>query len=318
LSNGTLRSNLMTVGGTGGSVGTLTVAGGTLDGPAALSVGESFNAVGTVWVTGGTLVLTNNSWDNALGNGGVGHMTVSNGVVFARQLNLGVGAGAGTLTMAGGTSSIYFGMTLGNFVCTATGTVIVADGNLFVTNSTGNAVLDVRSGAVLLNSGTLAVDVLVITNACGQFVRTGGALAIGSLVLDPNLDADSDGLPNGWEQMFGLDPLDPTGENGANGDPDGDGLSNEQEFTLGTDPTDSSSPYRITDVVQEGDDIRLTWQTVGGKTNFVQATSDVNTNFMDITPAIAITGAGVTSTNYLDLGAATNFPSLFYRVRLVP
>jgi T5SS/PEP-CTERM-associated repeat protein len=320
LSNGTLRSDLMAVGGTGGSVGTLTVAGGTLDGPAALQAGNAFAVTGTVWITGGTVALTNNSFIQAIGNGGVGFMTVSNGLVTANSINLGIGTsvGRGTLTVAGGTNRVYATMLLGNYNCTATGIVVVAGGRLDVTNSTGTAVLDVRSGTVALNSGTLTVDVLVLTNACGHFNRTGGTLAFGSLVLDPNLDADGDGLPNGWEQMFGLDPLDSTGENGANGDPDGDGLSNEQEFSLGTDPTDSSSPYRITDVVQEGDDVRLTWQTVGGKTNFVQATSDLTTNFTDITPAIAITGAGVTSTNYLDLGAVTNFPAQFYRIRFVP
>jgi hypothetical protein len=47
---------------------------------------------------------------------------------------------------------------------------------------------------------------------------------------DPNLDTDGDGLPDWWEVANGLDPLDPTGNNGANGDPDEDKLTNKEEY----------------------------------------------------------------------------------------
>jgi hypothetical protein len=44
---------------------------------------------------------------------------------------------------------------------------------------------------------------------------------------DPfNPDTDGDGLPDGWEVKYGLDPTDPTGNNGPYGDPDDDGLTN--------------------------------------------------------------------------------------------
>ena len=61
--------------------------------------------------------------------------------------------------------------------------------------------------------------------------------------LDP--DSDDDGLPDGWEVSYQFDPLDPTGENGAAGNPDGDTLllggetnayHNLLEFSNGTDP----------------------------------------------------------------------------------
>ena len=51
-----------------------------------------------------------------------------------------------------------------------------------------------------------------------------------------NADSDGDGLPDGWEVHYGLDPLDATGDNGADGDPDGDGFTNLQEFQMGGDP----------------------------------------------------------------------------------
>ncbi|MEI6217342.1 MAG: hypothetical protein WCP86_00430, partial [bacterium] len=48
----------------------------------------------------------------------------------------------------------------------------------------------------------------------------------------PELDFDSDGLPNDWEYAHGTDPF----VNDANSDPDHDGLTNLQEYRLGTDP----------------------------------------------------------------------------------
>jgi hypothetical protein len=49
-------------------------------------------------------------------------------------------------------------------------------------------------------------------------------------------DADGDGLPDDWERQHGLDPNDPTGLNGASGDPDADGHTNADEHANNTDP----------------------------------------------------------------------------------
>ena len=49
-------------------------------------------------------------------------------------------------------------------------------------------------------------------------------------------DSDGDGLTDTFELQFGLNPLDTTGINGANGDPDNDGLTNIQEQAAGTNP----------------------------------------------------------------------------------
>ena len=48
----------------------------------------------------------------------------------------------------------------------------------------------------------------------------------------PSNDLDNDGMPNDYEELFGLDPL----VNDANGDLDDDGLTNIDEFNLGTIP----------------------------------------------------------------------------------
>jgi T5SS/PEP-CTERM-associated repeat protein len=109
----------------------------------------------------------------------------------------------------------------------------------------------------------------------------------------------------------------------ATADPDGDGQNNLAEFLAGTDPTNSASVLRIVDVTQEGDDVRITWTTVGGRTNAAQATAGdadggYTTNFIDISGLIILPGSGDATTNYVDVGGATNAPARYYRIRLVP
>lgn len=59
----------------------------------------------------------------------------------------------------------------------------------------------------------------------------------GFQIVESTADADGDGLPDEWEERYGLNPFSAEGENGASGDPDGDGLTNLQELDRGTDPT---------------------------------------------------------------------------------
>ena len=78
----------------------------------------------------------------------------------------------------------------------------------------------------------------------------------------------------------------------------------------------------VTGFTCSGNDIRITWRTVGGKTNFVQASDSAasgdSNDFTNISASIICPGATSIVTNYVDVGAATNFPSRFYRIRLVP
>lgn len=51
-------------------------------------------------------------------------------------------------------------------------------------------------------------------------------------------DSDGDGMPDTWEERYGLNPLNP---DDAHLDPDGDGFTNLEEFLAGTDPRDPAS-----------------------------------------------------------------------------
>ncbi|HQY89963.1 MAG: hypothetical protein WAU00_10750 [Caldilinea sp.] len=63
---------------------------------------------------------------------------------------------------------------------------------------------------------------------------------------DPrNPDTDQDGLSDLWEVEGGLDPGDPSGINGGNGDFDGDGLENSDEQKIGSSPA-VSDPGHVT------------------------------------------------------------------------
>src|SRR6202040_3786310 len=108
---------------------------------------------------------------------------------------------------------------------------------------------------------------------------------------------------NGWEQDHGLDPLNPLD---AEADNDGDGMSNLQEYLAGTNPTDSASAFRITSITPSNNDAMITWRTAGGRTNIVQAMTDLSGSYSDRSPNIVIVGSGGATTNYLDVGGATN------------
>ena len=316
LSNATFRAREVYVGASSDSHGTVLINTGTLAAGSFLQIGWLPNSMGTVSLMAGQLVVTNDTIH--VGVAGSGALLVAGGLVRAREIVVAANPGAqGVVNVTGGAVAIRERLTIGRTDCAAAGTVEITTGTLAVTNVLQTGVLEVRGGELIVSGGQLIVDRLVVTNNCGQFVYNGGRLSVGTAVLDPARDDDGDGLPNGWEQMFGLDPLDSAGINGPTGDRDGDGLTNAQELSAGTSPVDPNSALRITGITREGDSVRVSWMTGIGRTNALQSvvSAGFTNQFVDL---FAVTNTVGTATNFLDTAGTMVGPTRFYRVRLVP
>jgi len=74
--------------------------------------------------------------------------------------------------------------------------------------------------------------------------------------LLPTADSNGDGIPDGWCQRYGLNPIAP---NLANEDPDNDGQSNWQEYLAGTDPTNPASFFHLFGISAAGHDGTVAW-----------------------------------------------------------
>jgi hypothetical protein len=130
----------------------------------------------------------------------------------------------------------------------------------------------------------------------------------------PSEDTDNDGLTDDWElRYFGS-----TAITDGHADADGDGRSDLDEFRSGTNPIDALSQFRIRSLSLDATNVLIGWQTGGGRTNIVQAASNLTGVFTDLSPPLVIPGSGDVLTSYLDHGGGTNSPARFYRVRTEP
>lgn len=91
-------------------------------------------------------------------------------------------------------------------------------------------------------------------------------------------------------------------------DNDGNDLYDLADYAVG--------PYRLIALNREGNNMRLTWLTAGGRTNTVQAAGAVSGTYANVSSSLRITGVGLVTTNYLDIGGATN-AARFYRLKSI-
>ena len=141
------------------------------------------------------------------------------------------------------------------------------------------------------------------------------SLDIPNGTYDPSIKAfGTVAFPGPMRLLIGLG-----GEVYFTGDHYGSGLQKNAYYVT---PPPAPGTFQITNISRETNNLRITWQTVGGTTNRVQAVTGTSgnypNNFSNLSPIIVPNGGDLTSTNYLDMGAATNFPARYYRVRVGP
>jgi hypothetical protein len=191
---------------------------------------------------------------------------------------------------------------------------VMTNGARFTVLTAGNplsgAFANVASGGSVTTMDGYAQFTVLYANAT--------TLQLADLLI---VDVDSDGMPDWWEDRYGLEK-----GNAADAvlDFDGDGARNADEFRAGTVPNDPISVFRIVGLEPEAGQLRLTWTTVGGKsyrvqTNGAPANGSFTNNYSDSSPLISIMTTGESITNYLvPTVGITNVPARYYRVRLVP
>lgn len=171
--------------------------------------------------------------------------------------------------------------------------LVIAGGLVSATNLVVGVASATCDNLVELDAGSL-----VVTNAAanavfevrrGAFIMHGGVLQVDKLVIT---NSCAQFIHTGGIVIAGSVVLDP-------------------------------NAFRITSITQQGNDLLVTWMMGPGATNTLQVTSgDAGGNyatngFTDIFIVTNNASAG-TVTNYLDVGAATNGPTRYYRARLVP
>ncbi len=249
-----------------------------------------------------------------------------------------VKTGPGIFTLSG--TNIYTGFTSidegtlalsGNAGLSNSPTITIASGaRLDVTGRTGGGMTLFSSqtmrGGGIFNGNLVNQGVIIAEIASGQFTFTGTVTNNGTIYATNGATLAFYGpvVNNGViDVIYGNTNFFFTFINNgivltAGGDNDGDGMSNLKESQAGTSPTNSDSCLRITSMAREGDDIRITWTAVGGKSYVVQTNSVPGGGYGDFTPVIYVPGVGESVTNYLHSGGATNASSFFYRIRLGP
>jgi hypothetical protein len=251
---------------------------GEIVGDAASSQGALTLVGGFHTVEGGGLIVGNSA-------GSAGSVSIAGGQLNVEGTAIGL-SGVGTMVVSNGTwlaQDILVGGEGGQGTLTVAGGTSLVSSNLTIgtEDCTGIGTVIVAGGSLLV---TNAAHDAVLEVASGTLVLSGGTLVV--------------------DQLVTTNPCASFRQTG------------------GTLVIGGVTSFQITAISREGNDMRITWTDIGGQTNIVQATNGLGgnyaTNFTDLSSSIVLQGSGIVTTNYLDVGGATNFPARFYRVRSAP
>jgi hypothetical protein len=140
-----------------------------------------------------------------------------------------------------------------------------------------------------------------------------GAIEVGA---EPLADTDTDGLPDLWERLYGLNP---TNAMDASFDLDGDGHNALSEYNCRTDPRNPQSVHRLqlesVGWPNYSPGIELSWTRVHGVEYQLETSTDLHTWRKLPSRLSSWPKDGVPNLQYpAPIGAGT----LFYRVTVVP
>jgi autotransporter-associated beta strand protein len=296
--------------------GQMTVSNGTVLATSSVSLGVGIfagSSQGSLTVVGGSVAATNGSGTAALivGQADPGFYTQSGGTVTVDNL-LATNLASSVFTFNGGMFQTKATTVSNNQQCVVGNGATVANYHLLGGIHSFKNGLRVRNSATLSGCGT--VTGVVVVDVGGAVVADcGGSLTFNSSVTN-----------NGTMKAINGSVLESYGPVVNNGLIDITGGTTNFHSTFVNNGSIVGGPppvFQIASIVAQGNNILITWATSAGKTNELQVTSGGSggsystNNFVAI---FGVTNAVGSSTNYLDIGGATNRPTRFYRVRLVP
>ncbi len=122
------------------------------------------------------------------------------------------------------------------------------------------------------------------------------------------VDSDADGMPDSWENQYGLNRNNPAD---ANLDNDGDGATNLEEYLAGTNPLQANSVLRILSIESlGGNNVRLTFLAMSNRTYTIEYKDGL------IDPSwSSLTNVAAAPTNRLEKIDTTVTTNRFFRLR---
>jgi len=164
-----------------------------------------------------------------------------------------------------------------------------------------------RTSVVLVARARLADDSVVSTAVRSEAADRDPANNEAVVPVSVRRDTDGDGLPDDWEEAYGLDP---NRGNDSDRDPDQDGMTNWQEFQAGTNPLDPQSRFVLRLEPREGPVVRIAFPSTLGREYRLETSQTVHGPAWNTVPQF-VSGTGYEMVVQVPVGDDT----AYFRVR---